>query len=97
MNISRTDALNLSTTAYEMGADILRGLLEKSSAASGWMIGDSSLNEWLEKYKGQELILIVAPVGSPSTAKQVCGTCGREYTGNQCPHCREVRQRLRLR
>jgi hypothetical protein len=97
MNISRTDALNLSAAAYEMGADILRGLLVKSSATSGWIIGDSNLNEWLEKYKGQELMIVVAPVGSQSTAKQVCGTCGREYAGNQCPHCREVRQRLRLR
>jgi hypothetical protein len=97
MNISRTDALNLSTAAYEIGADILRGLLEKPSATSGWMIGDTSLDEWLKKYKGQELIVIVAPVGSPSATKQTCGTCGREYSGHQCTYCQEVRQRLRLR
>jgi hypothetical protein len=97
MDISRTDALNLSTTAYEMGADILRGLLERSSATSGWVIGDSSLDEWLEAHKGQELIVILASVGSTSASKRICGTCGREYYGNQCPHCREVRQRLRLR
>ena len=97
MNISRSEALTLSTAAYEMGADVLRGQLAKSAGDSGWTIGDTRLDAWLERYADQELIVIIAPVGAKASGKQVCGTCGAEYSGNQCPRCREVRQRLRER
>jgi len=97
MNISRNEALTLSAAAYEMGADVLRGQLERPAGASGWMIGDTKLDEWLEEFEDQEVLVIFAPVGSKSTARRICGTCGAEYYGNQCPRCREVRQRLRER
>ncbi len=97
MNVSRTEALNLSTAAYEMGADILRGQLERAAGDGAWVIGETDLAEWLQKYEDQEVLIIVAPVGAKSNARQVCGTCGAEYSGNQCPRCREVRQRLRGR
>jgi hypothetical protein len=28
---------------------------------------------------------------------RVCRTCGREYFGMECPHCRDARMRLRGR
>lgn len=97
MNVSRTEALNLSTTAYDLGADVLRGLLQRATDGAPWTLGETNLDEWLERYEGQELIVIVASVGPRSIERQICRTCGAEYTGSQCPHCREVRQRLRGR
>ena len=95
MNLSRKEALNLSTTAYDLGADVLRGLLKRATEEGPWNLGDIDLAEWLERYEDQEVVVIVAPVGPQSTEKRTCSTCGAEYLGNQCPHCREIRLRLR--
>ena len=97
MALSRTEALNLSANALEMGADVLRGHLQKAREGSEWDLGDTDLTKWLERYEGQDLLIIVAPVGPASAERHVCRTCGTEYVGNQCPHCREVRLRLRGR
>lgn len=95
MGMSRTEALNLSTAAYDLGADVLRGFLRRTGDGTSWELNEAKLNEWLERYEGQEMMLIVAPVGQVSTEKVVCTTCGTEYVGSQCPHCREIRLRLR--
>ena len=97
MPISRTEALNISTSALELGADVLRGQLTKAAGGSRWSLGDVDLDAWLERYQGQELVVVVAPVGPPSEERRYCRTCGTEFTGNVCPHCREVNLRLRGR
>ena len=97
MALSRTEAMNLSANALELGADVLRGRLHRAREGSKWALGDTDLAEWLERYEGQELLIMIAPVGPTSTEIRLCKTCGAEYTGNQCPHCREVRLRLRGR
>jgi hypothetical protein len=95
MNLSRKEALNLSTTAYDLGADVLRGLLKRAAQDGSWTLGDIDLEAWLERYVDQELVIIMAPVGPQSEETRTCSTCGTEYVGNQCPHCREIRLRLR--
>ena len=97
MSVSRTEALNLSTAAMDVGADILRGHLRPAPEGTGWALGDTDLDEWLERYEGQELLFVIAPIGSQSVESRVCRTCGADYVGNQCPNCREIRLRLRGR
>jgi len=62
------------------------------------MVNDAKLNEWLSRYDGQEIVLIVVSLEDdrPMLPK-VCRTCGREYVGIECPRCREIRIRLRGR
>lgn len=95
MTVSRTDALKLSTAAYDMGAEVLRGILRRAAEDAHWTIGDTDLDELLQRFGDQELLLIVVPVGARPSERNICRTCGTEYVGDECPNCREVRQRLR--
>ena len=97
MPVSRTEALSLSTAAFDVGAEVLRGQLQRSGPDAAWTLGEVNLGEWLQRYQDRELVVIVAPIGPESTEKRYCLTCGAEYVGNQCPHCRDIRQRLRER
>jgi hypothetical protein len=95
MSIRRASVLELATYAYELDAGVLRGLLEKSAEGS-WTIDGVSIEEWLSTYKGQSVVLIAASLEDDRPMKpKTCRTCGREYMGMECPHCRRVRSRLR--
>lgn len=96
MTISRSSVRELAIMAYEMGVGVLRGPLHRTE--EGWAVGDARLEEWLEGYEGREVVLIAAPLGEAwGPATKTCGICGREYEGEECPHCREARMRLRGR
>jgi hypothetical protein len=97
MTLSKASALRLAGDAMNMGAVALRGPLWQEEDGQ-FSIGDRNLTEWLGRYAGQELIVILAPVDTGShTRLQQCGTCGRDYEGVECPHCAEARARLRGR
>ncbi len=86
----------LASAAYELNSDIVEGRLYRSTEDGHWMVDDSQLNERLNKYNGQEVVLIVAPLNDDRPVpKKTCRTCGTEYVGTACPRCREVRIRLR--
>jgi hypothetical protein len=95
MALSKASALRLAGNAMDMGAVALRGNL--SLEANGrFTIGDRNLSEWLSRYADQEVIVILAPVNIDIHDEvRVCGVCGRDYVGSECPHCAEVRARLR--
>ncbi len=96
--IPRASALKLASTAYDLGAEALRGELAQNDAGR-WMIGHIEIESWLARHAGQELVLAAAAV-EPDAApvyKRTCRTCGAEYEGRTCPHCEEVRNRLRRR
>lgn len=97
MALSKASALRLASNAMDMGAVALRGSLSLEGNGQ-FAIGDRNLSEWLNRYAGQEVIVILAPVDT-GTYEQIrqCGTCGRDYEGPECPHCAEVRARLRGR
>lgn len=82
-------------TSIEMGAHVLRGVL--TVGPDGIKIDDRDISEWLDQHANTELILIAAPVGEVAIESQIksCYTCGRDYTGDNCPHCAEARARLR--
>lgn len=96
MTIPKSSVQELATRAYEMGAGVLRGPLQRLDEERGWAIGNVHLRDWLARYEGRELVLIAAVIGEgPEAVKKTCGTCGREYSGSECPYCREARERLR--
>jgi hypothetical protein len=98
MTIPKSSVQELAIRAYEMGADVLRGPLQRLDEEKEWAVGGVHLTDWLSKYEGRELILITAVIGEgQEPATKTCRTCGREYSGSQCPYCREARDRLRGR
>jgi hypothetical protein len=93
---SKGNALKLASTAQELGGEALRGTLTQNEAGH-WTISYVELESWLSRYAGQELVVAVAAIES-DTAKpytRTCRTCGRDYEGASCPHCDEIRRRLR--
>ncbi|WP_448591287.1 hypothetical protein [Thermoflexus hugenholtzii] len=97
MSLRKASVLELATAAYELEARVLRGLLHRDPEGR-WRVGETPLEEWLSAYEGQEAVLILASLSEDAPLPtRVCRTCGREYVGWDCPHCREVRRRLRGR
>jgi hypothetical protein len=95
MALSKAKAQQLASDAMDTGAVALRGPLTLEGDG-GFTIGNRSLSEWLSRYTDQEVIVILASV-DPDLDTQIhqCGVCGRDYKGSECPHCAEVRARLR--
>ena len=97
MPISRNQARQLAKSSMEMGARVLRGTL--TVAEDGTVsLNHTNLAAWLTELAGQEVVLVAAPVGRGGAADdevKSCLTCGRDYVGDACPHCAEVRSRLR--
>lgn len=85
----------LATAAYELDARIVEGELRLDPQGE-WSVGETLLGDWLADFVGQRVYVIVAALDDerPLPAK-VCRTCGTEYTGMECPRCREARIRLR--
>jgi len=94
--IPRTDALQLASTAREMGGEAIRGVLEQN-AEGRWTVGHIEVESWLSRLKGMEVLLTLAALDAetPQTYKRTCRTCGNEYEGRTCPHCEAVRRRFR--
>jgi hypothetical protein len=98
MTVPKSGVQELAIRAHEMGAGVLRGPLQRLDEERGWAVGGVHLRDWLARYEDRDLILITAVIGErQEPAKKTCGTCGREYTGSECPYCREARERLRGR
>jgi hypothetical protein len=78
----------LTSAAYELDSRVLEGHLRQDADSGTLMIDDVSVDEWLDAFSGQEIVLI---------APKLCRTCGTEYVGIECPRCRGARIRLRGR
>jgi len=50
--------------------DVLWSIVRCPSEAVGWKVGDIDLEEYLDHYRDQQLVIIIAPVGAaePETA-----------------------------
>ena len=86
----------LATAAFELDAAVVQGRLHRRAEDGRWMVDGTPLDEWLERFADQEVYVICASLEDerPLPTK-TCRTCGTEYTGATCPHCREVWRRLR--
>ncbi len=86
----------LTLEAYQIEGKVARGILHRAPEDGRWMVGDTSLDEWLAQNEGQDITAILIPTESDRQLEtRVCRTCGREYSDTSCPYCREVRLRLR--
>ena len=94
--IPRANALILASTARDVGAEALRGILEQNEEGR-WTVGHIDIESWLSRHAGRELVLAVAAIDqeTPMAYTRTCRTCGNEYEGRTCPHCEAVRRRLR--
>ncbi|MEE8392556.1 MAG: hypothetical protein V3S14_17380 [Anaerolineae bacterium] len=94
----RASIRELALSAYELDAGVIEGQLHRSAEDGRWMVRDTQLNEWLARYDGQKIVLIVASLDDDRPVpSKTCRTCGTEYVGIHCPRCRKVRIRLRGR
>ena len=95
-SIPRSSAQRLAAMAHDLGAEALRGRLERNEEGR-WTIGYIEIESWLSRYEGQELVLAVGAMDeeTPMAYTRTCRTCGRDYEGRTCPHCEAVRRRLR--
>jgi hypothetical protein len=97
MTLSKAKALRLASDAMDAGAVALRGALTLEENGQ-FSIGNRNLSEWLGRYTDQEVVVILASVDTNfEDQRRQCGVCGRDYEGSECPHCAEVRARLRGR
>jgi rubrerythrin len=94
--IPRASALQLASTAREMGAEALRGVVEQN-AEGRWTVGHIEVESWLSRFNGMEVVLTLAAIDAetPKAYVRTCRTCGNEYEGRTCPHCEAVRRRFR--
>jgi len=93
---SKANALKLASLAHEVGADALRGTLRQDDEGH-WAVGFTELDAWLSRHAGAEVVLALASIEHESAAAylRTCRTCGTQYATPTCPHCEEVRSRLR--
>ena len=88
----------LTSAAYELDSRVLEGHLSQDADSGSLMIDDVKVDEWLDAYSGQEIVLIAASFEDERPIPpKLCRTCGTEYVGIECPRCRGARIRLRGR
>ncbi len=97
MAISKSEARRLVKNGMEMGAQVWRGIIRINESTGEITIGDKNLLDELARYAGAEVVLVAAPIEKIAIESELktCLTCGRDYTGDSCPHCAQVRARLR--
>jgi hypothetical protein len=47
-----------------------------ASETGGWQLGELDLSEYLDPYRDQRLVLIIAPMGQSAPQNYTCGICG---------------------
>jgi hypothetical protein len=86
--IDPANAEELANLADEIGADVLSGDLRYPSDTGGRQLGDLDLSEYLDRYRDQRLVLIIAPIGDAEPATYTCGVCGFVMNEvGECPRC----------
>jgi len=66
--LESVDAHELVRIAREAGADVFRFALHNPSETGGWLVGDLDFCEYLDRYRDQQVLLIVAPLGQAPAA-----------------------------
>lgn len=93
--IRRAAILKMASSAYEMNLDVISGVVSRSESGQ-WIIGGQDIERWLSTHEGEESVIILGSLEDERPVEiRTCGTCGRDYTEAECPHCRASRIRLR--
>ena len=96
MSLRKAAVLDLASAAYEVEADVKRGMLQKVDGQ--WVVDGQDLGQWLDRFSNQEVVLIAASLSDDRPlAPRMCTRCGRDFIGIECPTCRAARIRLRGR
>lgn len=86
----------LTQAAARLEGHFVQGVLRRDPDTGVWMIGNTTLDEWIARHEGEDVTMIVLSMDDERPLdKRTCRTCGREYYGYECPHCRDIRLRLR--
>jgi len=89
MPIDPANAGELANIAREVGAEVLEGTLRYPSESGSWQLGDVDLGKYLDRYRDQRLVLILAPLGGVEKETFTCGVCGFVMGELQeCPRCK---------
>ena len=89
MSVDPANASELKHITAEIGADVLEGALRYPSETGGWQLGNLDLSEYLDRYRNQRLVIIIAPVGQAQAETYTCGICGFAYNERgECPRCK---------
>lgn len=68
---------------------VLEGALRYPSETGGWQLGDLDFSEYLDRFRNQRLVIIIAPVGQAQAETYTCGICGFVYNEyGECPRCK---------
>jgi hypothetical protein len=90
--VIRENAKELASIAQEIGAEVIRGQVRYPSDSGDIEVGDVDIGEYLYELKGQEVMVIVAPLGPVEEAPIICGLCRIPYVGPECPTCKAERE-----
>jgi hypothetical protein len=90
--VVRQNAEELAAIAQEIGADVIRGQVRYPSDTGDIEVGGVDIGEYLYELKGQEVVLIVAPLGPVEDPPVICGLCRTPYEGEECPTCKAERE-----
>ena len=67
---------------------VVNGPLRYPSETGSWEVGGVDLGEFLEQYRDQQVVLIVASVGEADPDVILCGICGFPMSeAGRCPRC----------
>jgi len=88
----------LAQAASRLDGRFVQGQLRRDPVSGVWKVGQTPLEEWVARNEDEEVTMILLSMdkGRP-LEKRTCQTCGRDYIGFECSHCRETRLRLRGR
>jgi hypothetical protein len=90
--VVRQNAEELAAMAQEIGAEVIRGQVRYPSRTGDIEVGGVDIGEYLYELKGEEVVVIVAPLGPAEEAPVICGLCGTPYEGEVCPTCKAERE-----
>lgn len=89
MSVDPNNSQELVTIAGEIGADVLTGALRYPSETGSWQLGAIDLGEYLDRYRNQQLVLIIAALGEADPMTYTCGVCGFVMNEvGECPRCK---------
>jgi len=77
--VDSANAQELADSTSEVGADVFSGALRYPSDTGGWLVGDLDFCEYLDQYRNQQVMVIIAPLGPSPAPTYTCGICGFVY------------------
>jgi len=90
-----SNAEELAVIAQEIGAEVIRGPVRYPSEMGDIEVGGVDIGEYLYELKGQEVVLVKAPIGPVEELPIICGLCATPYSDDECPTCRVEREDAR--